>query len=89
LSYQRGSFRIDPDDEDDDLKEFEELKRKQSNKTELTLIEKGKLFVEELVQRVGFLGILACASVSIERFGRFCLTEVFDRFRIRCSTWPG
>jgi hypothetical protein len=80
---------IDPDDEDDDLKEFEELKRKQSNKTELTLIEKGKLFVEELVQRVGFLGILACASVSIERFGRFCLTEVFDRFRIRCSTWPG
>lgn len=55
---------IDPDDEDDELKEFEELQRKQQNRNELTLIDKGKLFVEELVQKVGFLGILACASVS-------------------------
>ncbi|XP_068901927.1 vacuole membrane protein 1 isoform X2 [Tenebrio molitor] len=67
---------IDPDDEDDDLKEFEELKRKQSNKTELTLIEKGKLFVEELVQRVGFLGILACASIP---------NPLFDLAGITCG----
>lgn len=55
---------MDPDDEDDDLKEFEELQNKQKNKDDLTLVEKGKLFVEEIVQKVGFLGILACASVS-------------------------
>ncbi|EFA04843.1 vacuole membrane protein 1 isoform X1 [Tribolium castaneum] len=67
---------IDPDDEDDDLKEFEELKRKQNNKTELTLIEKGKLFVEELVQRVGFLGILACASIP---------NPLFDLAGITCG----
>ena len=59
--------RIDPDADADDLKEFEELKRKQSNKKDLTLIERGKLFVEELVQRVGFLGILGCASVSTSK----------------------
>lgn len=59
------SFRIDPDDEDDDLKELEELERKKQNRGQLTLIEKGKLFVEEAVQKVGFFGILACASVSV------------------------
>lgn len=60
-------YRIDPDDEDDDLKEFEELQKKQQNREKLSIIEKGKLFVEELVQKVGFFGILACASVSYER----------------------
>lgn len=54
-------FRIDPD-EDDELKEFEELQHK--SREDLTLIERGKVFVEDIVQRVGFLGILACASVS-------------------------
>lgn len=57
-------FRIDPDDEDDDLKELEELERKKMSRAQLTLVEKVKLFVEELVQKIGFFGILACASVS-------------------------
>lgn len=57
-------YRISPDDDDDeDLKEFEELQKKQQNREKLSIIEKGKLFVEELVQKVGFFGILACASV--------------------------
>lgn len=47
------------------MKELEELERKKQNRDQLTLIEKGKLFVEELVQKIGFFGILACASVSI------------------------
>ncbi|RZB40723.1 vacuole membrane protein 1 [Asbolus verrucosus] len=67
---------LDPDDEDDDLKQFEELKRKQSSKGELTLIERGKIFVEELVQRVGFLGILACASIP---------NPLFDLAGITCG----
>lgn len=54
-------YRIDPED-DDDLKEFEELQNK--NPDDLTIIDRGKIFVEDIVQRVGFFGILACASVS-------------------------
>ncbi|KAJ8942506.1 hypothetical protein NQ314_010059 [Rhamnusium bicolor] len=54
---------IDPED-DDDLKELEELEQKKNNRDELTLIERVKLFVEEIVKKVGFFGILACASVS-------------------------
>ncbi|XP_050315905.1 vacuole membrane protein 1-like isoform X2 [Anthonomus grandis grandis] len=67
---------IDPDDEDDDLKEFEELQKKQKNREKLSLIEKGKIFVEELVQKVGFLGILACASIP---------NPLFDLAGITCG----
>ncbi|XP_019877923.2 vacuole membrane protein 1 isoform X3 [Aethina tumida] len=67
---------IDPDDEDEELQEFEELQKKQQNKDELTLIERGKVFVEELVQKVGFLGILACASIP---------NPLFDLAGITCG----
>ncbi|CAH0549366.1 unnamed protein product [Brassicogethes aeneus] len=67
---------IDPDDEDNELAEFEELQKKQQNKEELTLIEKGKIFVEDLVQKVGFLGILACASIP---------NPLFDLAGITCG----
>lgn len=56
-------LRLDPD-EDDELREFEELQRKESSKEQLTLMERGKLMVEHIVQKIGFFGILACASVS-------------------------
>lgn len=61
------NFRIDPE-EDDELKELEELERKKNNPEALTLIERGKILVEEIVQKVGFFGILACASVSVLLF---------------------
>lgn len=67
---------IDPDDEDDDLKEFEELQKKQQNREKLSIIERGKLFVEELVQKVGFFGILACASIP---------NPLFDLAGITCG----
>ncbi|CAG9767852.1 unnamed protein product [Ceutorhynchus assimilis] len=67
---------IDPDDEDDDLKEFEALQKKQQNREKLSIIEKGKLFVEELVQKVGFFGILACASIP---------NPLFDLAGITCG----
>lgn len=53
----------DPDEEGD-LKELEELERKVKNKEELTMIERVKVGVEKMVEKVGFFGILACASVS-------------------------
>nr|XP_023015659.1 vacuole membrane protein 1 isoform X2 [Leptinotarsa decemlineata]XP_023015660.1 vacuole membrane protein 1 isoform X2 [Leptinotarsa decemlineata] len=66
---------IDPDD-DDDLKELEELEKKKNNRDSLTLIERVKLFVEETVQKVGFLGILACASIP---------NPLFDLAGITCG----
>lgn len=33
-----------------------------------TLVERAKLGVEKLVEKVGFFGILACASVSKTEF---------------------
>lgn len=68
---------IDPDDDDEDLKAFEELeKKRKSNRNDLTLMEKGKLFIEEIVQKVGFLGILACASIP---------NPLFDLAGITCG----
>lgn len=56
---------IDPDDEDDELKEFEELNKKSELGVELSIMERAKIFMERAVEKVGFLGILACASVRI------------------------
>lgn len=53
----------DPED-DEDLKEFEELQKKRATGANLTILDRGKLFMEQIVERVGFWGILACASVS-------------------------
>lgn len=55
----------DPDDETEtELKELEDLERKLKNKEQMTIIERLKVSVEQVVEKVGFLGILACASVS-------------------------
>lgn len=53
----------DPDDAED-LKEFEELNKKRDLGVELSLLERAKIFMEKAVEKVGFFGILACASVS-------------------------
>lgn len=53
----------DPED-DDDMKEFEDLKKKRELGVELNVLDRAKVAMERIVERVGFLGILACASVS-------------------------
>lgn len=52
----------DPDDEE--MAEFEELQRLKERPEDMSFIDRAKLSVEKLVERVGFFGILACASVS-------------------------
>lgn len=81
------------EDEDEDLKAVVELKRKKAAGDELTLFERLKLGMERVVERVGFFGILACASVSclkvegaLVTFSLMNFSPVY-RFRIRCSTW--
>lgn len=53
----------DPD-EAEDFEEFEKLQKKQESGEKLSSFEKLKLGMESIVERVGFFGILACASVS-------------------------
>jgi len=52
-------------DIDEEEQEVEELMEEQRNAEHLGVLDRGKIFVHNLVQRVGFFGILLCASVSI------------------------
>lgn len=54
----------DPDDAEE-IAEFEALKAKRNQK-DLSIMDRGKLFMERVVERIGFFGILACASVSTQ-----------------------
>ncbi|XKL64179.1 hypothetical protein PGB90_004265 [Kerria lacca] len=64
-------------DDEEDLKEFEELQKKsEQNPDSMTFIEKTKLFMERIVKRIGFLGILACASIP---------NPLFDLAGITCG----
>ncbi|XP_071093970.1 vacuole membrane protein 1-like [Haliotis cracherodii] len=63
--------------EEDEFEEIEELiHEKQANPDELGFMEKAKLSVHNLVQRVGFFGILACASIP---------NPLFDLAGITCG----
>ncbi|KAK7598240.1 hypothetical protein V9T40_006475 [Parthenolecanium corni] len=66
----------DPDDEED-LKEFEELQKKsEQDPDSMTFVEKTKWFMERIVKKVGFFGILACASIP---------NPLFDLAGITCG----
>lgn len=84
----------DPDDAKE-LAEFEALKAKRNAKN-LGLVDRGKLFMERVVERIGFFGILACASVRRNKDGPLILNERLYshlfffcfRYPIHCSIWP-
>ncbi|XP_055699412.1 vacuole membrane protein 1 isoform X2 [Phlebotomus papatasi] len=65
----------DPDDAED-LQEFEELKKKREQGADLNFLDRAKLNMERLVERVGFPGILACASIP---------NPLFDLAGITCG----
>ncbi|XP_034663269.1 vacuole membrane protein 1 [Drosophila subobscura] len=64
----------DPDDAEE-LAEFEALNAKRNQKN-LSLMDKGKLFMERVVERIGFFGIMACASIP---------NPLFDLAGITCG----
>lgn len=64
----------DPDDEE--MAEFEELQRLKSQGEAMSIIDRAKLAVEGIVERVGFFGILACASIP---------NPLFDLAGITCG----
>jgi len=63
----------DPDEEED---EFEELQEKLANNEDMNWFDRAKLGIERLVERVGFFGILACASIP---------NPLFDLAGITCG----
>ena len=65
------------DEDDEDLAEFEELLAAEKNQSSGTdLLTRGKIFMHNLVQRVGFFGILAAASIP---------NPLFDLAGITCG----
>merc|ERR1711962_1226828 len=67
------------DEDDEDLQEFQELlesQEKGESTANLDLMTRGKLFMHDLVQRVGFFGILAAASIP---------NPLFDLAGITCG----
>ncbi|KAF2367337.1 SNARE associated Golgi protein [Trinorchestia longiramus] len=64
----------DPDDEE--MAEFEELQRLKERPEDMGWIDRAKLSIEKLVERVGFFGILACASIP---------NPLFDLAGITCG----
>lgn len=67
---------FDPDDDEAD--EFEELAKKtaSADPASLSAFDRAKLGVEKLIERVGFFGILACASIP---------NPLFDLAGITCG----
>ena len=69
------------DEDDEDLQDFEDLLAAKKGSTmgkelELDFMTRGKLFMHDLVQRVGFFGILAAASIP---------NPLFDLAGITCG----
>jgi len=64
----------DDSDEDDETKELLELQKK--NPDELSVLDRAKLKVEKIVEKLGFFGILACASIP---------NPLFDLAGITCG----
>ncbi|MCL4153155.1 UNVERIFIED_CONTAM: hypothetical protein GTU68_065525, partial [Idotea baltica] len=64
----------DPDDEE--MAEFEELQRLKERPEDMSWVDRAKLSVEKLVEKVGFFGILACASIP---------NPLFDLAGITCG----
>lgn len=59
-----------------ELQELEELQKRRDRGDKLSLFERGKLTMEKFVEKVGFLGILICASIP---------NPLFDLAGITCG----
>merc|ERR1712001_633923 len=73
--FMARAHRLSGYDSDDEEDEFEELQEKKAN-NDLNWFDRAKVGVEDLVKRVGFFGILACASIP---------NPLFDLAGITCG----
>uniref|UniRef100_A0A2R5LJT0 Putative conserved plasma membrane protein n=1 Tax=Ornithodoros turicata TaxID=34597 RepID=A0A2R5LJT0_9ACAR len=73
--FMAKAARISGNEDLEDLEALEALMEKEKS-TDLSFLDRAKLAVEKLVERVGFLGILACASIP---------NPLFDLAGITCG----
>lgn len=76
--FMARAARITGMDVDEEMEEFTQLlqRKKKVDPSTLSLMERGKLWMEDLVEKVGFWGILACASIP---------NPLFDLAGITCG----
>merc|ERR1719510_839507 len=74
--FMARAHRLSGYDSDEEEDEFEELQEKIANNEEMSWFDRAKLGVERLVEKVGFFGILACASIP---------NPLFDLAGITCG----
>jgi membrane protein YqaA with SNARE-associated domain len=76
--FMARAARLTGMDADDELEEFTQLlqRKKKVDPSQLSILERGKLWMEDLVEKVGFWGILACASIP---------NPLFDLAGITCG----
>uniref|UniRef100_A0A182T6R0 Vacuole membrane protein 1 n=1 Tax=Anopheles maculatus TaxID=74869 RepID=A0A182T6R0_9DIPT len=60
----------------ENLQELEKLQKRKEKGEKIGLFDKGKLMMEDIVERVGFFGILLCASIP---------NPLFDLAGITCG----
>ncbi|XP_058057119.1 vacuole membrane protein 1-like [Anopheles bellator] len=63
-------------DEPENIQEFEKLQKRKKRGEKLNFFDKGKLLMEDIVESVGFFGILLCASIP---------NPLFDLAGITCG----
>lgn len=76
--FMARAARISGMQDDEDMEEFNQLlqRKKRLDPSKLSLMERGKFWMEDLVEKVGFWGILACASIP---------NPLFDLAGITCG----
>lgn len=76
--FMARAARISGMADDEDLEEFNQLlqRKKRLDPSKLSIMERGKFWMEDLVEKVGFWGILACASIP---------NPLFDLAGITCG----
>jgi len=74
--FMARAARLSGSDPDEDTEEFLELQEKLKNPEKMTRFERAKYSVQQLVEKVGFFGILACASIP---------NPLFDLAGITCG----
>jgi len=74
--FMARAARLSGSEPGEDTEEFLELQEKLKNPEKMTRFERAKYGVQQLVERVGFFGILACASIP---------NPLFDLAGITCG----
>jgi vacuole membrane protein 1 len=82
-----GQAAIVEDEIDEELAEFEQLLEAEKNGSPLSFIDKMRVFVYRMVNKVGFWGILLCASIPNPLFDLAGIT--CGHFLVRFTTFFG